>query len=334
MFFRSIEKSEDLEDNLQELVQFIQEQTKATGVYVGKLVYPEKEIDEDADDKAHLDEEAPKVIKFLHASKGHEFMEGVVLSQEQAQLSHAVFAESEEAEGEGEGNESGDEQPLSAKPKDIIDTFKHTFVEEVVRQPKMHFEKVPRLGCFMAIPLVYNSCLFNEALEEAVEDYKEVSKQREEQAAEKAKHEEEELAAKQQKMESGETYEEEEMKWEVIEFKPFQTFKEEYIVCLDTLGQDRKFSDDEKRFTLQTVQSYKETWEQREVASLTRDRDRKLDLLNVEKDENAENEEAQMMTDAIDALELDADYFDLQLVQDDSQLKEIYDNQKTLTIEA
>ncbi len=86
---------------------------------------------------------------------------------------------------------------------------------------------------------------------------------------------------------------------------------------MDTLGQDRQFSDDEKRFTLQTVQSYKETWEQREVASLTRDRDRKLDLMGVERDENAEGEEAQIMADAIDALELDADYFDLQLVQDD-----------------
>ena len=39
----------------------------------------------------------------------------------------------------------------------------------------------------MAIPLVYNSCLFNDALEEAIEDYQTVSKEREEQA--KAKQE-------------------------------------------------------------------------------------------------------------------------------------------------
>lgn len=75
----NIRKSVDLEDNLQELVEFVQEQTNATGVYVGKLVCPSKEIDEEADDKAHLDEEAPKVIKFMHASKGHEFMVDCVL---------------------------------------------------------------------------------------------------------------------------------------------------------------------------------------------------------------------------------------------------------------
>ena len=58
----NVKKSSDLEDNLQELVEFVQEQTGATGVYVGKLVFPSKEIDEEADDKAHLDDEAPKVI--------------------------------------------------------------------------------------------------------------------------------------------------------------------------------------------------------------------------------------------------------------------------------
>lgn len=67
---------------MQELVDFIKDQTESTGVYVGKLVYPSKEIDEEADDKAHLDEEAPKVIKYMHASRGHEFMVDVVLSNE------------------------------------------------------------------------------------------------------------------------------------------------------------------------------------------------------------------------------------------------------------
>ena len=93
MFFRSIKNSTDLEDNLQDLVDFIQEQTGSTGVYFGKLVYPAKEIDEDADDKAHFDEEAPKVIKYTHASKGHEFMVDVVLTEETAELSHSVFKE-------------------------------------------------------------------------------------------------------------------------------------------------------------------------------------------------------------------------------------------------
>ena len=40
------------------------------------------------------------------------------------------------------------------------------------------------------------------------------------------------------------------------------------------------------------------------------------------------------MMDAIDALELDVDYFDNQMVQDDAVLKDIHDNQRNLSIEA
>jgi len=38
-FFSSLEKSSDLNDNLQQLVDFLEEQTGATGVYVGHLVH-------------------------------------------------------------------------------------------------------------------------------------------------------------------------------------------------------------------------------------------------------------------------------------------------------
>ena len=70
-----------MEDNLQELVDFLQAQTGATGVYFGKLQYPEKEIEEDADPSSHIDDEASKVIKYSHASKGHEFMVDRVLTE-------------------------------------------------------------------------------------------------------------------------------------------------------------------------------------------------------------------------------------------------------------
>ena len=40
------------------------------------------------------------------------------------------------------------------------------------------------------------------------------------------------------------------------------------------------------------------------------------------------------MIDAVDALELDIDYFDNQMVQDDAILKDIHDNQRTLAVEA
>ena len=235
-FVANLKRSEDLEDNLQELVEFIQDQTNATGVYVGKLVHPSKEIDEEADDKAHLDDEAPKVVKFMHASKDHEFMVDVVLSQEDAPITHKVFKEGED-DGEAEpGSDAEADEEGKESSKDIIETFKHSYVKECVREKDMHFQKVPRLGCYMAVPLVYNSCLFNDALEEAVVDYQEITKEREEQDKLKADHEERMEALRQEKANNNEDFDEDEPEWKELSYAPFKTFKEEYVVCFDTLG--------------------------------------------------------------------------------------------------
>lgn len=67
---------------------------------------------------------------------------------------------------------------------------------------------------------------------------------------------------------------------------------------------------DEKRFALETVKSYIEVWEAQEVSSLTADRDRKLEMMGVEVDEAAQNDQQNDMNDAMEALELDQDYFD------------------------
>lgn len=88
----------------------------------------------------------------------------------------------------------------------------------------------------MAVPLVYNSCMFEDALENAVQDYLECEKNREEQQKEIQEYEAERQAAREEKERSGETFEEEEKQWDEIQEKPFDTFQESYVVCIDTLG--------------------------------------------------------------------------------------------------
>jgi len=73
-FWQKIEKSDDLNDNLQDLVDFIKSNTKVESVYVGKLVQPKKEINDEDLDEAHNDEESAKIIQYSHASAGQEFM--------------------------------------------------------------------------------------------------------------------------------------------------------------------------------------------------------------------------------------------------------------------
>lgn len=85
---------------------------------------------------------------------------------------------------------------------------------------------------------------------------------------------------------------------------------------------------------METILEFKEAWEASEIASLTADRDRKLEAMGIEVDENVAGEQATEMLEAVDALELDNDYFDTQMIQDDAILKDIHDNQRTLEIEA
>ena len=61
--------------------------------------------------------------------------------------------------------------------------------------------------------------------------------------------EQEEL--KQQKDANDEVYEAEDREWPEIEHKAFNTQKIQYVVCLNTMGQDRKFTEDEKKFALE-----------------------------------------------------------------------------------
>lgn len=94
-----MEKSEDLSDNLDELAAYLKDFTNATGVYIGKLVKPRRDISDEDDDKAHIDDENPKVVWYIHASEGQEFMKGNILKSDQG-ITHDVFREPEPEEGD------------------------------------------------------------------------------------------------------------------------------------------------------------------------------------------------------------------------------------------
>lgn len=163
-----INNSTDLNDNLHNLALYLSHFTGATGVYIGKLLPPSKPVDDQSEDTSHIIADQPKVIKYIHTTENHTFMLGKTLTPAKGPVTHAVFdivptpPENEPLEGDN-----------IAAPKantDILDTFKHVYVPEVIREPLMSYCKVPRLGSYMAVPLVYESCLSIESLEQAVAD--------------------------------------------------------------------------------------------------------------------------------------------------------------------
>ena len=52
---------------------------------------------------------------------------------------------------------------------------------------------------------------------------------------------------------------------------------------MNTLGQDREFTQEEIRFALDTSKLYRDEWERIEKANLTLDIDRKLDNMDAER---------------------------------------------------
>ena len=156
----------------------------ATGVYIGKLEPEMREIKDDDDDTAHIAEDAPLVLKFKHANQDHEaIMVGRVLGQDKG-ICHDLFKDGDEEKSQA-GSAAGDEEENAEQTEDVLKTSKYKFVPEVVREPKIHYWQVPRLGSFMAIPLVYKSCLSEGSIDAALADWVEISKLIETQEKEK-----------------------------------------------------------------------------------------------------------------------------------------------------
>ena len=96
---------------------------------------------------------------------------------------------------------------------------------------------------------------------------------------------------------NGVPFEGENKVWEQLVEKPYITKKKSYVVCLDTLGQDREFTDDQRRFILETIKKFISLWEEKERRFLTRDRDLRLQAIEDEKDYIDQGDYAQLNED-------------------------------------
>lgn len=295
--------SEDLSDHLQGFTSYIKEHTGATGVYIGKLIKPYKEIAEDDDDTAHEDLEAPEIIKYIHATPEHDFLIDKTLENSQG-LTHEVFKPEEPQEEDAEQQPEGEGEGDKDKPEEKK-VPQHIFVDEVVRNNKMHYFKVPRLGSYLAIELKYNSCLNQESFDKAFDDYLDCLNKRQDQEREKTEHQE---RMEDEKANAGDDWVEPEPKeWAEIKEKEFETNEHKYVVCLDTMGQDRPFTEEEKEFVLESIQYYSENWTRIENLNLKKDIEERYKTFQKDKD-YIEGENANIL--AAEEEKFIEDYFD------------------------
>lgn len=151
-----------------------------------------------------------------------------ILTQDQG-ITYDLFREGDEPDKpvEEEEEEEGDEEEKKPKKEKVVveKLPKHLIVDECVREPRIHYYDVPKLGSYVAVKLEYNSCLFEEAFDEAVVDHIAKEAARAEQLKQKIEWEEAQNELKREKEEAGEEYIEEEKNWEDIQEKPFKTYK-------------------------------------------------------------------------------------------------------------
>jgi len=68
-------------------------------------------------------------------------------------------------------------------------------------------------------------------------------------------------------------HEEEPREWATIELPPIKTELKKFVVCIDSMGQDREFTEEQKKFALSTIYRFRKHWEEFELEKLKADRD-------------------------------------------------------------
>ena len=322
-FLDKIKSSKDIEENLNFYCNELQRFVGATGVYISILDKKRKEVTEEEDENAHLLDQV--VIRYVNFCDDHNFLKYKYLENEQG-VTYDLFKPKEDnpevspENAEVNPEEGGEEAPKA--PKEYIPN--HLLIEEVVRNPKIKFFREPKLGCYLTIDLTYKSSLSPASLNSSIEvlndfnvkmaDYENRKKEFYDKLAE------ENAQKEQQQPENPEdpAAENPEQRFpeENIIMNEFEKVEKKYILSLDTIGQDRIFSDEEKKFIFETTKTIKENWELLEKNLLLKDRDARIELTAKEaafKDggniERLENEEEKFIKE----------YFMENIVNDEKQ---------------
>jgi hypothetical protein len=108
----------------------------------------------------------------------------------------------------------------------------------------MHFFRVPKLGSYLAVELKYDHCTNEASFDQAYRDYLATQEKILDQKIERQEFYKEQEENRRQKDEDGEAFQPEEREWEQISEPAYQTELKKYVICVDTMGQDRSLSED------------------------------------------------------------------------------------------
>ena len=295
---------EDFEDGLNDICEQLKNIIGATGVYISIYDLKRKEVNSlDEDENAHIDPENINVLRYIHWNNDHDFLHGKILEPKQG-VTYSLFMDvSGDEEGEEGGEEpapeknegeEGEEGEVDDKKEDVIKSIE---IQDVVMDNKIKFFREPRLGSYLAYNISYQSSLSYKSLLSAINNLNDYNTKNEEYEKLKAEKEEQEKLNKENKEGNEEEEEEEEKKENEGEegeeeegeklIKPqLEDFEKEgktLILSMDTLGQDRTFSESEKEFANEIAKLIRDSIQLREKTLLEKDRDLRNDYMKIEK---------------------------------------------------
>ena len=307
----------DFEDKLNEICEQLKRIIGATGVYVSSYEYKRKLVENITDDEnAHIDPDNIKVLRYIHWNEDHNFLHGKYLPRKKG-MTYSIFLNGEEAEDDeeeekgeepkeppqaegGDADEGeGDEVEKETQSKEL--PVKMLEIQDVVNTKKMYFYREPRLGSYLCFNIGYKSSLNYNSLLSAIKNLQEYQVKNDEYEKAKAEKEEEEKqnAANEEENKDNDEGEDEEIEEKKEEggegededkeklIKPvLEDFEKEpkiLIISMDTLGQDRTFSDSEKIFAQEISKLIRDSIETLEKKKLENDRDLRIEFLKLEK---------------------------------------------------
>lgn len=288
-FSKKVEEHLYLEEMLgEEFPEFLRQTLELPAVYIGQNGYALKQISDDEEDpNAHLEMTQEKVIRYIGASKDQKFVIGKYLPADSG-VTYDVLRPQDEQNQQPDEEGLDEEESSAPKPK-------YLYVPDVTQESRMSFLRIPKLGAWIGCSLAYNSVLselaFDEGLKERVKVQQEKAEQQKEIEAKEAEFRQRIEDAEDAGQNVAEIEEEwNNIVWPEIKEKDFEIERKEFVLCADTLGEDRGISEAHRKYLEESANFFVKCWEQSEKNQLSNDIDRQLEYIkNLNKEEFLKN---------------------------------------------
>lgn len=286
-----IGNSQNMDDDLNPICNELKSIVNATGVYFSLYDFKHRFVSKEEDENAHLDKNN-KVIRYIAFDDSSSFLKHKCLENSNA-ITYGFFVEAKDQGDAGLPQDGGvDDKPVESEENKIQTIYE----EEVIRNPNIYYFLEPKLGCYFALNLSYKSSQSLKSLDSSIQKWAEFLQEQVEIdqrkiQRENEKKEQEHLNNQNQDAGMDGVDDQQPEIEEVAVLKDYEISMRDLILSLDTLGQDRGFTEEEQQFIKEIGKHISNRYYNLEKNLLLKDRDIRIAIKEKETAYCAENKE-------------------------------------------